>query len=65
MVWIANENIDIYKKGEMVPDEKALLWKEMYVVSPCTFVEEVVQSSKEESVQEVKSEVSKKRKKVI
>lgn len=34
MVYIATMEIGGYKKGAVVPDEKALVWEKMYDVSP-------------------------------
>jgi hypothetical protein len=40
MVYIAKENIDKYNKGDIVPDEIAIVWKQMYLVSPVELKEE-------------------------
>ncbi len=43
-MYKAKEDIGDYKKGDIVPDEKAFIWKDMYVESP---VEETKQSAAE------------------
>jgi hypothetical protein len=40
MAWIAREDIDVFKKGNVVPDEKAEAWAQMYKVSPVEFVKD-------------------------
>ena len=42
-MYIAKVDIGGYKKGDEVPDEKAIIWKDMYKESP---VEKVDKSSK-------------------
>ena len=41
MPFIAIINIDNYKKGEVVPDDKAKVWEVMYKQSPVQFVDKV------------------------
>lgn len=38
-MYIAKENIDVYKKGDVVPKDKAEVWAKMYKESPVEIVE--------------------------
>lgn len=57
MTYIALENIGDYKKGDIVPDEKAVVWMSMYDKSPVEKVEG--KSTKKEEVETVATEEEK------
>jgi len=44
-MYRALENIGDYKKGEVVPSEKAEVWKKMYLKCPVEFVPDVLNVS--------------------
>ena len=54
MKFIAKTEIGGYKPGEEVPEEKALIWKEMYAESPVEEVSGKGEVSKEEKVEKPK-----------
>jgi hypothetical protein len=53
MAYIAKVNIGDFKKGDVVPDELAVVWATMYKESP---VEKSEESKAKVSIPEVKSE---------
>jgi hypothetical protein len=59
--YIAKEVIGDYKVGDEVPEEKALVWKEMYAESPVEEELPVKEVLKKEIKKEVKVEVIKKK----
>ena len=68
MTWKAKIDIGDYKAGEEVPEDKAILWNEMYDISPveqigATEPEPVVEPEPEPEPEKVKEEPPKKPKK--
>jgi hypothetical protein len=49
-MYKAKIDIGGFRKGDIVPAEKALVWANMYLENPCEFVEEQVQVKKEEPI---------------
>jgi hypothetical protein len=47
MTWKAIERIGGYEIGDIVPDETAIAWNQMYKTSPVEFVEEPQQKLSE------------------
>lgn len=49
-MWVARENIDCYKKGDVVPDDKAIVWHQMYEKSPVEQVPDEKSKDEEKAV---------------
>lgn len=54
MTFIANQDIGDFRKGDVVPDEQAAIWNNMFLDHPCDEQEQKVVQHVEEKKPDVK-----------